>query len=277
MLVRKSLREDRARGRALLSTSDIAFSESYYGYSASGHPLSGFLTHYLLVLLHSKLFEYFTLMTSGEFGVEREAQQKLDINRLPFIPPENLSTDQRQSIETCAQSLISNHPDWPSLDYTVGQLYGLSTTDQQVLSDTLMVNAPYASARDKGLAKTEEEQAQAFIVCLKKELAGVLGAGGHQVQVQFLNNIKAALPWRFISITLEGRSAPLELPENWIQQVSSLGVSRITLLSSTQPSLIVGLLNRYRYWTQSQARLLASDLVWEYGARLEELSQQCVD
>jgi hypothetical protein len=277
LLVRKSLREDRARGRALLSTSDIAFSESYYGYSASGHPLSGFLTHYLLVLLHSKLFEYFTLMTSGEFGVEREAQQKLDINRLPFIPPENLSTDQRQSIETCAQSLISNHPDWPSLDYTVGQLYGLSTTDQQVLSDTLMVNAPYASARDKGLAKTEEEQAQAFIVCLKKELAGVLGAGGHQVQVQFLNNIKAALPWRFISITLEGRSAPLELPENWIQQVSSLGVSRITLLSSTQPSLIVGLLNRYRYWTQSQARLLASDLVWEYGARLEELSQQCVD
>ncbi len=105
----------------------------------------------------------------------------------------------------------------------------------------------------------------------------MLGAGGHQVQVQFLNNIKAALPWRFISIKLKGRSASLELPENWVQQLSSLGVSRITLLSSTQPSLIVGLLNRYRYWTQSQARLLASDLVWEYGARLEELSQQCVD
>ncbi|MCK7546255.1 SAM-dependent methyltransferase [Marinobacter bryozoorum] len=277
VLVRKSLREDRSRGRALLSTDDVAFSESYYGYSASGHPLSAFLTHYLLVLLHSKLFEYVTLMTSGEFGVEREAQQKMDVNRLPFVPPESLSIDQRQSIETCAKQLINNHPDWSLLDYTVGQLYGLSSTDQQVLSDTLAINAPYASARDEGLARITEEQAQAFITCLGKALAGAFGAGGHRVQVQFLSATNPALPWRFFSITLEGGSPPLELPAHWIQQVSSLGVSRITLLSSDQPSLTVGLLNRYRYWTQSQARLLASELIWEFGARLEELGQQCED
>ncbi|EHJ03937.1 class I SAM-dependent DNA methyltransferase [Marinobacter manganoxydans] len=277
LLVRKSLREDRSRGRALLSTSDVAFSESYYGYSASGHPLSTFLTHYLLVLLHSRLFEYVTLMTSGEFGVEREAQQKLDVDRLPFIPPEALSSGQRQSIETCAQSLMNNHPDWPSLDYTVGQLYGLSTFDQQVLSDTLAVNAPYASARDKGLTRIEEEQAKAFIAFLEKELAGALGAGGHKIKVQFLNETSAALPWRFFSVTLEGAFPPSTLPEYWIQQVNSLGVSRITIQNATQPSLTIGLLNRYRYWTLGQARLLASELVWEYGARLEELSQQCVD
>jgi hypothetical protein len=273
LLVRKTLRENRARGRALSSFSDLAFSESYYGYSTSGHPFSEFLTHYLLVLLHSKLFEYVTLMTSGEFGVEREVQQKMDVDRFPFIPPEDLTPEQRQSIEICAQQLIDNHPRWPMLDGTVAKLYGLTSTDQQVLSDTLAINAPYASARDRGLARITEEQAQAFITCLEKELAGAFGAGGHRVQVQFLSATSIALPWRFFSITLEGASPPLELPAHWIEQVEGLGVSRITLLSADQPSLTLGLLNHYRYWTQSQARLLASELIWEFGARLEELSR----
>lgn len=277
VLIRKALREDRSRGRALLSTNDVAFSESYYGYSASGHPLPEFLTHYLLVLLHSRLFEYVTLMTSGEFGIEREAQQKMDVDRLPFVPPESLSADQRQSIETCAQQLINNCPDWPMLDHTVGQLYGLSSADQQALSDTLTINAPYASARERGLAKVTEEQVQAFITCLEKELAGAFGVGGYQVHVQALGTVSNTLPWRFLSITLEKATPPLELPPHWIEQAGGLGVSRITLLSSDQPNLTVGLLNRYRYWTQTQARLLASELIWEFGARLEELCRQCAD
>lgn len=277
VLVRKTLRENRARGRALLSFSDLAFSESYYGYSTFGHPFSEFLTQYILILLHSKLFEYVTLMSSGEFGVEREVQQKMDIDRFPFIAPEDLSSKQRQSIEICAQQLIDNQPDWPMLDRTVAQLYGLSSADQQVVSDTLAINAPYASARDRGLARVTEEQAKKFIARLEKELAGAFGAGGHRVQVQALSTVSEALPWRFFSIALEGAPPPPELPVQWIDQAGDLGVSRITLLSADQPSLIVGLLNRYRYWTQSQARLLASELIWEFGAQLEELSQSCED
>ncbi|MGP9765383.1 HsdM family class I SAM-dependent methyltransferase [Halomonas sp. AOP13-D3-9] len=275
VLMRKAIREDRSRGRALLSTSDVAFSESYYGYSAAHHPFSAFLTHYLLVVLHSRLFEYVTLMTSGEFGVEREAQQKIDVDRLPFIPPDTLSKEQHQSIATCAQQLIDNQPDWPMLDRTVAQLYGLSSSDQQVVSDTLAINAPYASARNRGLARITEQQAQTFIDNLEKELASVFDLGGHSVRVQVLNSKSKALPWRFFSIDLEGAPPPLELPAQWADQAGGLGVSRITLLSADRPSLIVGLLNRYRYWTQSQARLLASELIWEFGARLEELSQQC--
>jgi len=67
------------------------------------------------------------------------------------------------------------------LDGTVAKLYGLTSTDQQALPDTLTINAPYASARDRGLARITEEQAQAFITCLEKELAGAFGAGGHRI------------------------------------------------------------------------------------------------
>jgi len=273
LLVREGSRQDRGRGRALISDSDLAYSESFCGYSGAEHPQGDFLIRYLLVVIHSQLFEYAALMTSGKFGVEREAFQVLDIDRFPFIPPETLSNEQRQSIEASAQQLIDNAPDWPILDRTVAQLYGLSSADQQVVSDTLVINAPYASARGKGLARITEQQAKAFIVNLEKELADVFEVGGHSVRVQALNNVSEALPWRFFSISLESATPPLELPAQWVEQAGGLGVSRITLLSADQPSLIVGLLNRYRYWTKSQARLLASELIWEFGARLEELSQ----
>ena len=69
LLVREGSRQDRGRGRALISSSDLAYSASYSGYSAAGHPQSDFLVRYLLVLIHSQLFEYFTLATSGKFGV----------------------------------------------------------------------------------------------------------------------------------------------------------------------------------------------------------------
>lgn len=273
LLVREGSRQDRARGRGLISESDLAYSESYCGYSAAKHPEGGFLIRYLLAVIHSRLFEYVTLTTSGKFGVEREALQVMDIDRLPFIPPERLSTEQRKAIETCARQLVDNQPDWSALDRTVAQLYGLSSTDQQVMSDTLTINAPYASARDRGLARTTEEQAQAFIARLEKELTGAFGVGGHRVRVQAVNVASETLPWRFFSIRLNGAAAPTELPARWIEEAGDLGASRITLLSADQPILTVGLLNRYRYWTQSQARLLASELTWEFGARLEEVSR----
>jgi hypothetical protein len=159
------------------------------------------------------------------------------------------------------------------LDRTVAQLYGLSSSDQQVVSNTLAINAPYASARDRGLSRVTGEQAQEFIARLEKELASAFGAGGYRVRVQALSTGSEALPWCFFSIVLEDATPPPELPTHWIEQASDLGTSRITLLSADQPSLTVGLLNRYRYWTQSQARLLASELIWEFGARLEELSR----
>lgn len=277
LLVREGGRQDRARGRALLSDSDLAYSRSYCGFSGAGHPEGDFLISYLWVLVHSEMFEYIALMSSGRFGFEREVLQVMDIDRFPFIPPETLSNEQRQSIEACAQQLIDNEPDWSMLDSSVAQLYGLSVADQQVVSDTLAINAPYASARDRGLAHVTEQQAQIFIDSLETELAAVFEVGGHSVRVQALHSASEALPWRFFSIALDEAVPPPGLPEQWVNQVGGLGVSRITLLGADQSSLIVGLLNRYRYWTQSQARLLASELIWEFGARLEELSQRCED
>lgn len=273
LLVRKALRADRNRGRALVSAQDIAYSESYYGYSAAGHTHGVLLTRYLLVLLHSQLFEYITLMTSGEFGVEREAQQVIDIDQFPFIPPERLTPKQQHAIEHCAEQLINNQPDWAGLDRTVSRLYDLSATDQQVIADTLATSAPFPIIREQALAPVTNCQQAKFLTQLEVELSSVFTAGGHCVRVLPCANEGSHLPWQFFTISLNNAIASPQLPEHWVSHISDLGTSRITLLDHQQASLTIGLLNHYRYWTLTQARLLASDIIWQFGASLEERAQ----
>ncbi|WP_223296666.1 HsdM family class I SAM-dependent methyltransferase [Thiorhodovibrio frisius] len=274
LLVRKGSRADRARGRALVSTVDVAYSESYYGYSAAQHPDGDFLVRYLLVLVHSRLFEYLTLMSSGEFGIERRAFQLLDIGQFPLIHPEELDEEQRSAINTCAAQLLANRPDWPQLDRTVARLYGLSELDQQTIADTLATRAPFAAVKSHAGQAVTQQEAKTFRAHLETELGNVLAASGHRVAVSLLESTDRSLPWRFLGVSLNGRPIQPDLPARWIDAADDLAASRITLIDAHEPCLAVGLLDRYRYWTPTQARLLASDLLWQHGALLEERANQ---
>lgn len=274
LLVRKGSRAARARGRALLSEVDVAYSESYYGYSAAQHPDGDFLVRYLLVLVHSRLFEYLTLMSSGEFGIERRAFQLLDIGQFPLIHPDKLAPAQRQAIQGCAGQLIANQPDWPQLDRTIAHLYGLSELDQQTIVDTLATRAPFASVRNHSGRAVTPKEAETFRAHLETELGNVLAASGHRVAISLLGSTDRNLPWRFLGVSLNGRPIPPDLPARWVDTADDLAASRITLIDAQEPCLAVGLLDRYRYWTPTQARLLASDLLWQHGALLEERAKQ---
>jgi hypothetical protein len=273
LLIREGSRAKRERGRALVSNFDVAYCESYYGYSAAGHPDGGFLVRYLLVILHSLLYEYFTLMTSGKHGSERRALQVLDVARFPIIVPECLNREQREAIDTCAKSLLAGQPDWLELDSTIASLYGLSGPDRQTIADTVATRAPFAHVRKRAAAPATPQEKEVFRAHLETELAGVLAAGGHQVRVDLLDSAGSDLPWRLLGVAVNGRPLPPGLPSRWIEAADDLAASRITVLDDREPCLVVGLLDRYRYWTQTQARLLASDIVWQYGALLEERAQ----
>lgn len=268
LLVRKGNRSDRRRGRALVSDEDVAYSESYYGFSAAIHPDGKFLTRYLLVLMHSQLFEYFSLMTSGEFGFEREVLQLRDIESFPIIPPRELSPSVRALIEGAANGLLNNQPDWQALDHAVQKLFGLSPLDAETIEDTLSTRSPFLAAKTLASAPVSSEWVCRFCTRIQEELSGVLRASGLLVHVQTLPD-HAALPWKFIAVSLGPQASTPRLPVHWIEQADDLAVSRITVVDAERPLLIIGLLNRSRYWTPTQARLLASDIVWEHGAMLE--------
>lgn len=269
LLVREGNRANRSRGRALVSDADIAYSESYYGFSAAAHNDGQFLTRYLLVLMHSQLFEYFSLMTSGKFGFEREALQLLDVENFPIITPEKLSPAERTLLEQAADGLIRNQPDWKALDQTVRKIYGLGALDAEAVTDALATRSPFPEAKKLACAPVSSKSAESFCKRLQTELVSVLGANGHHVNVQMLAD-HAHLPWKFIALSLDAHALPTTPPRNWIEHADDLAVSRITIIDAQRPLIVVGLLNRFRYWTQTQARLLASDILWEHGATLEE-------
>jgi hypothetical protein len=108
-----------------------------------------------------------------------------------------------------------------------------------------------------------------FRIRLQDELSSVLSAGGHSVHVAQLPDA-GHLPWKFIAISLDKQALPQTAPPTWVEQADDLAVSRITIVDAHLPLIVVGLLDRCRYWTQTQARLLASDILWQYGALLEE-------
>jgi len=273
VLVRKGNRADRARGRALVSDVDIAYSESYYGFSAAAHVDGEFLTRYLLVLMHSQVFEYFTLMTSGEFGLEREALQVLDVESFPIVAPEKLSKIERALIEQAANHLVNNQPDWSELDRAVQKIYGIGPLDAEAMADALSTRSPFPAAKKLACAPVLPKWTERFCSRLENELLGVLGASGHQVHVQMLSD-HAHLPWKFIAVSLDLQDMPATPPANWIEHADDLAVSRITIIDAQRPLVVIGLLNRSRYWTPTQARLLASDIIWEHGAMLEERAKR---
>ncbi len=273
LLVREGSQADRSRGRALISDTDIAYSESYYGFSAGDRQDGKFLTRYLLVLMHSQLFEYFSLMTSGKFGFEREALQLLDVENFPIITPEKLSQAERSLVEHAANSLVNDQPDWTKLDQAVQKIYGLGPLDAEAMADALSTRSPFPLAKKLASAPVLAKWTERFCTRLKKELLGVLGASGHQVHVQLLSD-PARLPWKFIAVSLDSRDMPTKPPTNWIEQADDLAASRITIIDAQRPSIVIGLLDRSRYWTQTQARLLASDIIWQHGAMLEERAKR---
>jgi hypothetical protein len=82
------------------------------------------------------------------------------------------------------------------------------------------------------------------------------------------------LPWRFLKISREKTcsTSHTSLPTEWLSFADNYSVSRITVSDKTNQSLIVGLLHRYRYWTPTQARMLAADIIWQHGMMLEGIN-----
>lgn len=273
VLVREGFRTDRGKGRALYCKSDLAYSRSYYGFSAAGHSDGEFLAKYLLVLMHSQLFEYWSLMTSARFGFERELLQLHDVESFPFVAPEHFDANSSERIDRCAAGLLARQPDWSELDRTVAAIYGLGHYDQETICDALATRSPFPAIKKFASSPVSRHEAEQFCARLAEELSGVLGASGHEVHVGQLSG-NNCLPWKFIAVSLGQCIFPEGLPPNWITHADDLAVSRITIVDAHQPLIIVGLLDRHRYWTQTQARLLASDILWEHGALLEERVKQ---
>ncbi|PKO68783.1 MAG: hypothetical protein CVU20_12680 [Betaproteobacteria bacterium HGW-Betaproteobacteria-14] len=259
-----SVPEDPDQGVGLISDNDVAYSESFNGYSMrgfkAGNPYA--LACYLHVLTYSKLFRYYVLMTSSQFGVERDSLQKEDVDEFPIIPFENLHQVDATRAQFLSEAIAREEMPWPEVDQFVFELYGISAELQNVITDTLSVSLPYPTTAERAERAPSEPETEAFRATLEGHLRPIFQIAGVDVVVKTRSSVAGS--WAFLDVVFDGYE-PAGWDQRWLSELAdNQGASGI-LVPTPQHHIGVGLLAQYRYWTTSRARLCALTIIREYG------------
>lgn len=237
----------------------VAYSKSYYGFSAAGHPDAEALVSLLYLITHSLLFQYFCLLISSRLGAERRTFIKVDLEAFPFPDPAKLTaTDKRTVLELASKLEGSVTKPWPALDRFVFRLYGFGEHDVQVAADTMDFGVPYQTSRLRAELPPSAPDVKAFCTYLEEMLQPSFSVARQKMSVVELppESSEWNPPWRFITITLAG-SQPLihtSLLLALIKEANRTGVSRV-VMQLPGSGLLLGMINQARFWTLTRARL----------------------
>ncbi len=270
MLVRVSPPTNREEGRALFSIEDVTYNESFYGYSAPKTPEGELAARYLHLLVHSSLWLYYALVTSGEIGVERPKLQKGDLDRFPIVPISTLSAEMKEEIGRLSARLLNRSDGaFGDIDALFARLYGLDRRDLEVIADTLEIREPSDELGKRGSAPPSAAERARFRARLASTLLPFFKITGDEPQVEIWSPdapfLQTSAPFGLLLISKRGTRmpAPNGLFRNvLIKLTEDTGSTR--MIQQVEGGLLVALLNQYRYWTPSRARLLGAELIREH-------------
>lgn len=264
-LVKVSPPTDRNEGRALFSFDDVAYNESFYGYSAPATPEGELAARYLHLLVHSSLWLYYALLTSGEIGVERPKLQKGDLDRFPIVPINTLPPETKRQIQKLSNDLLDEDTSvFDDVDILFAKIYGLDRRDLEVIADTLEIREPSDELGKRASVPPAENERRKFGTRLESILRPFFKVTDDEPHVELLKSQPLA-PFGLLLISKRGTKLPAPdtfFREALLKLADDTGSTRIIL--AVKGGLVVALLNQYRYWTPSRARLLGAELVREH-------------
>ncbi len=269
VVIRQSLSTDRTEGVATLSEIDAVYNQSYYGYSTATHEDGLLLTRYLQIFVHSRFWMYYILCTSSKVGVERPYFYKADLDSCPFVPIEDLSGAQRKRIEKLSKRLANRESKvFADIDEFFAQLFGLSKRDIEVVVDTLEVRDPNDELGKRGSDPISKLEAERFSQRLKQLLQPFAKRIDVKLGVKLVRAVDLSA-YRFLEIIDATKVCERDkiLDQSTIELATKTGASR--LVRQEDGRVLVGILNQYRYWTPSRARLLAADVLRDYFLAFE--------
>ena len=265
VLFRQAPKFERDERGALICDFDVAYKRSYVGYSFARllpFDRARSYANYVFVLSYSNLFLYYSLLTSSQFGVERDALLKEDIDRFPVIRYEVLTAAQKRAVQECASMLRTSVADWYLLDTVVADIYGLNEIDGLVIADTLATQLPHRFAQDWTQSAPTNNAIGEFVTHVQKILSPWCVRNGKGVVIQRVTTLDSA-SWRYLSIGMSDASANKSgdfIALLGTQLADRFWASKV-LMHRSDGQLIVGFLAQNRYWTRTRARLLALDLL----------------
>jgi hypothetical protein len=159
--------------------------------------------------------------------------------------------------------------DWKALDAFICRLFGLIKAEQQVVEDTVTFNGPYRSVREPAALPTPPDEARAFAQTLAQALQPFFKVAGQKVKAAVVPRIEGdwRQPWCFVTLLLEDDNwtpAPA-LISSLLAEATRSAASRV-VMHLPEGGLIIGLVNKRRFWTRSRARLCALHIAREHLA-----------
>lgn len=271
LIVHKSPPANAGRLRVAVADGDVVFNETYYGYSAHEHPDGARLVRYLALVIGSKPAFWHALVTSGEFGFEREVVEKIIIDTLPVPSFDQLAQSARDQIVPLFDAVAGRNDEaaWARVDAWVAELYGLRQRDLQVIDDTLRYELPFAANRNAAQYPPSAAERNNFRAALEAELLPWAQRCGKPLAVTLLDQPTGS-PWGLLSI--DTATNPAAAPaDDWpeiLRLADRLAGTEVLLAEPDCTRLWVARLAQARYWSRSAARLLARRIVWEHADRL---------
>lgn len=245
---------------AILSFEDVAYSRSFIGYSCKEAPEPELLATYLSVIFNSKLFLYFTLMTSSKIGCERSTLQKAEAELFPICPISDLSLDLKSQLINIYSVVLTGSRELEELsEEFIQKLYRLRVADRNLISDRLAFALPYKEVRTNAMKTADVKTVKVFQETLMSALTPFDMSDTPLTVQNFSQN--SLSPWHFLRL---GPESIDEVPSDKYM-MATIGLGDLLDASLVEiiykDSLYVGILNQRRYWTCTSARTLALDLI----------------
>jgi hypothetical protein len=258
-----------ARVRSSVVLDNLVFSQSYHGYSARDYEHGEQLVKYLSLVMGSKLLLWYALITSGRFGFEREVIEKYIILETPMKPFEDLSIANKNVALGLFDDLLENDCEynWNRVDKWVGSLYGLSEENIETISDTLEYHLPFKRNQKIAQQPVGFELANIFRDRLEDELRPWSIRFDRPISVENIESPSMS-PWKFVRIRAGRKkrnfSMSIDLDTELFERLADhLSSVDFVYIDDASDSIILARLNQARYWSATQARLVARRIIWE--------------
>ena len=215
------------------------------------------------------------LLTSPIFGAERRVIYKEDLEEFPVLPWSHLTEKQREHVSMLSKRLLDDDlAVFPEIDDFFAKLYRLSRQDMEVICDTLSVELPYGTVRARACLPPSEKQKERekFRARLETTLRPFFKRLGKEVTVVIETPANTVLTTPYSTLIIRGESEldfelDPKIPAEVLEIANKTGASMI--FKEVPGALAVGVLNQYRYWTPSRARLCAATSLREHMALFE--------
>jgi hypothetical protein len=262
LLLRESPKFERSARGALYCEDDVVYTESFFGLSLRGSDQLKRLADLLYVVSYSDLLLYYQLLSSPKFGVERDSALQTDLEEFPLVDYDKLTDVEVQCLASVAAKLRRQEECWDEVDQIVAKLYDLSGWDEQLIKDTLASELPFAQCVTEASSKPSDQKVSEFASTLQELLQPFVDTSIDVVSLDDASG-QSIDGWRFLRLVVDQPSSTtVSLSNTEIRCLTSSAdsywASRLTVYLDDGQA-IIGIIDQSRYWTATQARVLAVD------------------